>query len=70
MSAQSSPTQTSTEIFHERNALQARVEELEAAIRTVKRETEYALQLPVVSVLTLCRIRTVARLSLDEHDHS
>ena len=52
---------TSTEIFAERNALQARVEELEAALAIVRRETEHALFHPETCVLAVSRIESVVR---------
>ena len=52
---------TSTEIFAERNALEARVEELEAAIAIVRHEAEHALFHPETCVLAVSRIDTVAR---------
>jgi hypothetical protein len=61
MSAHVSTAKTSIDILGERNALRARVEQLEEAMRAVVRETEYAIQLPEVSLLTLCRIRTLVR---------
>jgi hypothetical protein len=52
---------TSTEIFEEHNALQARVGDLEDAIALIRRETEHGLRHPEACVLALCRIDTVAR---------
>jgi hypothetical protein len=58
-----SPTlaKTSIDILNERNALRARVEELEAALAAVERETDHALAAPEIGFLTLCRIGAVAR---------
>jgi hypothetical protein len=51
---------TSIDILNERNALRERVEELEAALRSVERETSHALEHPSLSLLTICRIGNIA----------
>jgi len=61
MAGTTNRTKTSWEIFAERNALEARVAELEAAIAIVRRETEHALLHPETCVLALSRIESVAR---------
>lgn len=59
-----SSSQTSVDIMHERDALRERAARLESELATVKREIEFALRFPEINMLSLCRIRTVARRAL------
>ncbi|MDB4937617.1 MAG: hypothetical protein JWP87_4589 [Labilithrix sp.] len=52
---------TSIDILEERNALRERLAELEESVARISAETEQALRNPELSVLTLCRIATIAR---------
>jgi len=57
---------TSIDIMNERDAFRARVDELEAALRTVQRETELAFRYSEIQLLTMCRIACVARRAVGE----
>jgi hypothetical protein len=54
-------TKTSVDIMNERDAFRARVGELEAALKTVQRETDLALRYSEIQLLTMCRIACIAR---------
>ena len=59
-------TKTSVDIMNERDAFRDRVGELEAALRTVHRETELALRYSELQLLTMCRIACIARRAVGE----
>lgn len=52
---------TSIEILEERNALHARVEELERALQRIDHEVDHAFRSPDVHFLAMCRIAAVVR---------
>jgi hypothetical protein len=56
-----SKSKTSVEILEERDALHARVVELETTLAKVREEVEHALRHRDVDFLTLCRIGAVVR---------
>lgn len=59
-------SKTSVEILEERDALHARVFELEASLLKVQGEIEHALRHPEQHFISLCRIRTVVRGALPD----
>ena len=59
-------TKTSIDILNERDSYRDRVAALEAALRTVQRETELALRYSEIQLLTMCRIACIARLAVGE----
>jgi hypothetical protein len=59
-----SKSKTSVEILEERDALHARVVELERSLTKVQAEIEQALRHPEIHFLTLCRIEAVVRAQL------
>lgn len=67
MSAHVTPAKTSVDILRERNSLRARIEQLEETLKAVLRETDHAILEPQVSLLTLCRIRTLVRQAQTLH---
>lgn len=68
MNGQISRTKTSVDILDERNVLRVRVHELEAQMVAIRRETDHALRIPEMSLLTVCRIRTIARRAMNAED--
>jgi hypothetical protein len=63
-------SKTSVDILHERDSFRLRVNELEAALKRIVDETEQALRTPELSLLTLCRVSSLARLAIEETDPS
>lgn len=59
---------TSIDILRERDALRARIEELEEAMRRVVEETDHALANPERTFTSLCRVSTVSRHALGLSD--
>lgn len=61
MNGASRGAKTSIDILRERDALEARIRDLEDALALIGRETEAASLRPNLSFVTLCRIGAIAR---------
>jgi hypothetical protein len=58
------PHKTSIDILHERDALLARVEELEKAMAAIGHEADHSLRFPQIAFLATCRMGALARGAL------